>query len=146
MGGLEFLKENERRAVDALKGELEARFDVREIRVFGSKSRGEADADADLDVMIQLGTRSPEIESEIDDITFEINLRNDSFITTVVLGESELEQGPMKESPIYKIISGGKESPFDRQGKPDPIQLRSVRGRVDSVFEVEGIFQINVVK
>ena len=104
MNVLDFLNENEKKAVETLKSKLKGRFDVREIRLFGSKSRGDADPDSDVDIMIELVNRTPEIESEIDDITFEINLRNDSFITTIVFGQNELEHGPMKESPIYKII------------------------------------------
>ena len=100
----DFLNENEKKAVETLKSRLEERFEVRDMRLFGSKVRGQAGPDSDLDIMIELPKRSPEIESEIDDITFEVNLRNDSFITTIVFGQDELQQGPMKESPIYKTI------------------------------------------
>jgi len=104
MTTLDFLNENEKKAVETLKNRLEERFEVRDMRLFGSKVRGQAGPDSDLDIMIELPKRSPEIESEIDDITFEVNLRNDSFITTIVFGQDELQQGPMKESPIYKTI------------------------------------------
>jgi predicted nucleotidyltransferase len=89
------LSENEKKAVEALKRRLRERFDVRDMLLFGSKVRGQADPDSDVDIMIELARRSPEIESEIG---------NDSFITTIVFGQDELEQGPMKESPIYKTI------------------------------------------
>ena len=98
------LNENEKKAVENLKSKLKERFNVRDIRLFGSKVRGQAGPDSDVDIMIELAKRSPEIESEIDDITFEVNLENDSFITTIVFGQDELQQGPMKESPIYKTI------------------------------------------
>jgi len=98
------LNENERKAVETLKSRLQGRFEVLDMRLFGSKARGQAGPDSDVDIMIELAKRSPEIESEIDDITFEVNLRNDSFITTIVFGQDELQQGPMKESPIYKAI------------------------------------------
>lgn len=104
MNAWECLNENEKKAVEALQGKLKERFDVRGMRLFGSKVRGQAGPDSDVDIMIELRKRSPEIESEIDDITFEVNLKNDSFITTIVFGQDELENGPMKESPIYKII------------------------------------------
>jgi len=100
----DFLNENEKKAVETLKSRLEERFEVRDMRLFGSKVRGQAGPDSDVDIMIELPKRSPEIESEIDDITFEVNLRNDSFITTIVFGQDELQQGPMKESPLYKTI------------------------------------------
>jgi len=104
MNAWDCLRENEKRAVEALKSKLRERFDVRDMRLFGSKARGQAGPDSDVDIMIELEKRSPEIQSEIDDITFEVNLGNDSFITTIVFGHDELQQGPMKESPIYKMI------------------------------------------
>ncbi|NWF56543.1 MAG: nucleotidyltransferase domain-containing protein [Syntrophaceae bacterium] len=104
MSGWIYLNENEKKAVEALKSRLKERFELRDMRLFGSKARGHASPESDVDIMIELPKRSPEIESEIDDITFEVNLRNDSFITTIVFGQDELQQGPMKESPIYKII------------------------------------------
>jgi len=79
MKAWDFLSENEKKAVESLKRKLMERFDVREMRLFGSKIRGQAGPDSDVDLMIELAKRSPEIESEIDDITFEVNLRNDSF-------------------------------------------------------------------
>jgi predicted nucleotidyltransferase len=104
MNAWDCLNENEKKAVETLKSNEKGRFDVRDMRLFGSKVRGQAGPDSDVDIMIELAKRSPEIESEIDDITFEVNLRNDSFITTIVFGQDELQQGPMKESPIYKTI------------------------------------------
>ncbi len=104
MKAWDYLNENEKKAVETLKNELKGRFNVRDIRLFGSKVRGQAGPDSDVDIMIELAKRTPEIESEIDDITFEVNLKNDSFITTIVFGQDELQRGPMKESPIYKTI------------------------------------------
>jgi len=104
MKAWDFLSENEKKAVQSLKSKLMERFEVRDIRLFGSKVKGQAGPDSDLDVMIELAERTPEIESEIDDIKFEVNLKNDSFITIIVFGQNELQQGPMKESPVYKII------------------------------------------
>ncbi len=104
MNARDCLNDNEKKAVESLKSRLTERFDVRDMRLFGSKVKGQAGPDSDVDIMIELPKRSPEIESEIDDITFEVNLKNDSFITTVVFGRDELQQGPMKESPLYKAI------------------------------------------
>ena len=97
------IAQQQRKEVVEAQTELMAWFDVKDMRL-GFKVKGQAGPDSDVDIMIQLAKRSPEIESEIDDITFEVNLRNDSFITTILFDQDELEQGPMKESPIYKTI------------------------------------------
>ena len=54
--------------------------------------------------MIEVVESNPEIESQIDDIIFEINLKNDSFISAIIFSKKEIEEGPVTESPIYKII------------------------------------------
>ena len=70
MNAWEFLSENEKKAVEILKSRLKERFDVRDMRLFGSKAKGQAGPDSDLDIMIEPASRSSEIESEIDDIKF----------------------------------------------------------------------------
>src|SRR4030067_1934960 len=99
-----FLKKNEITAIECLKKELSSRFNLIDLRIFGSKVRGEDTPESDIDVMIELAETSPEIESQIYDIIFEINLKNDSFISVIIFSKNEIEEGPLSESPIYKTI------------------------------------------
>jgi len=98
------LRKNEEVAVRSLKKALSERFDLIDLRLFGSKVWGESTSESDIDVMIELVESNPEIESQIDDIIFEINLKNDSFISAIIFSKKEIEEGPVTESPIYKII------------------------------------------
>jgi len=99
-----FLKKNEKEAIKKLKTELSRRFNLIDFRLFGSTVRGERTFESDIDVMIEIEEVTPEIESQIDDIIFKINLENDTFISAVIFSRDEIEEGPMSESPIYKII------------------------------------------
>ncbi len=98
------LKENEEKALKVLKVELSRRFHVVDLRIFGSKVRGEDTPDSDIDVMIEIDECAHETKSEIYDIIFKINLDYDTFISTIIFDKSEIEKGPMSESPIYKAI------------------------------------------
>ena len=98
------IKENEKSALLELKKKLQERYGLLDFRIFGSKARGEDSPDSDIDVMIKLPEISFVIESEIDKIIFSINLKNDCFITAVLFGKKELEEGPMDQSPLYKAI------------------------------------------
>ncbi len=98
------LTDIEKRAVKTLKEKLSSRFDLVDLRIFGSKVRGVNTAESDLDVMIELLETNCEIESQIYDIVFEINLENDLFISITIFSKKEIDEGPMAESPIYKII------------------------------------------
>lgn len=100
----QLLKENERKAVGELKNELTKRFNLVELLLFGSKARGEDKLDSDIDIMIELTETSPDIESQIYDIIYDINLKNNTFISVIFFNKDEIEKGPMSESPIYKII------------------------------------------
>jgi len=98
------LEDNEIRAVLELKRALAARFKILDFRVFGSKARGDASPDSDIDVMIVVDGYTPEVEHVVSDLVFEINLSHDCFISTVIFGREELEEGPLSESPLYKIV------------------------------------------
>jgi len=95
---------NEEKALKELKIGLAENFQLLDFRIFGSKAIGTDIEDSDLDVMIVLEGLSPTIESRIDDLIFDINLKYDCFITAIFFSRKELEAGPMSESPIYKKI------------------------------------------
>jgi len=98
------LKKNELTAIESLKKELSSRFNLVDLRIFGSKVRREYTPESDIDVFIEIDNINSDIESEIDDIVYKINLENDTFISTTIFGRKEIEEGPMSESPIYKVI------------------------------------------
>ena len=98
------LKRNERNALSALKNILSTKFSLLDFRLFGSKIRNEATSESDIDVMIILDEINPQIESEIDDLVFKINLENDCFISIIMFSRKEIEEGPLDESPIYKVV------------------------------------------
>ena len=95
---------NEKKALNALRTALLENYSLLDLRLFGSKAKGTDSHDSDLDVMIVLEDYSPSIESEIDDLIFEINLKYNCFITAIFFSRKELELGPLVESPIYKKI------------------------------------------
>ena len=98
------LKENEKSAVLKLKEILQEKFNLVDFLIFGSRSRGNAAQDSDIDIMIEVEEYNRGTVSEIDNIVFETNLTYDCFISTVIFGRKELEEGPLSESPIYKAI------------------------------------------
>jgi len=98
------LAENEERALKELREELVSKYPILDIRLYGSKARGEGREDSDLDVMIEIPDYDRAMVAEIDGIIYRINLKHDVFISVLVFGKDELEEGPMSEAPIYKVI------------------------------------------
>ncbi|MEQ8167845.1 MAG: nucleotidyltransferase domain-containing protein [Candidatus Eremiobacterota bacterium] len=91
-------------AIKELKKVLYSSFNIIDMKIFGSKSRGEGNSDSDIDLMIEIDISTADIISQIYDITFDINLAYDTSISPVIFSKLELEEGPMSESPLYKVI------------------------------------------
>lgn len=98
------IHQNEKDALNELRERLHGRYLVRDMKVFGSKARGTDVEDSDIDVMIILAECTPEVESEIDDLVFDINLKHGCLMVPLYFGEDELESGPLSEAPVYKRI------------------------------------------
>ena len=98
------LTNNEERALKRLRDELYVKYPIIDLRLYGSKARGEGRQESDIDIMIELPDYDRAMVEEIDDIVYRINLEHDVFISVLVFGKDELEKGPMSESPIYKAI------------------------------------------
>jgi len=95
---------NEKRALKELRTKLSENYNLVDFRLYGSKAKGTDMPGSDLDVMIVLEACSPIVESEIDDLIFNINLKHDCFITALFFSQAELETGALSESPVYKKI------------------------------------------
>lgn len=98
------LKKNEVKALNDLKEALSERFNLIDFRVFGSKARKEDTPESDIDVFIELDESNFDIESRIQHVVLDINLENDTFISTTIISKREIEEGPMSESPVYKAV------------------------------------------
>jgi uncharacterized protein len=92
----------EKTALEELKRALQHRYGVPCVMVYGSKARGDDSPDSDIDVMIVVDDYTPESETAIDELVYDINLAHDCLISVVIFGRQELEEGPLGESPLYK--------------------------------------------
>jgi len=96
------LSEILKKAIKELHSKLSENYTVRDFIIFGSKATGTDMDESDIDVMILLEDTSPAIESEIDDMIFDINLEYDCLISALFFSREELEEGPFDQSPVYK--------------------------------------------
>ena len=98
------LRENEKNALTKLKQVLQEKYGLIDFRLYGSKIHGTATPESDIDIMIEIEEYTAQIESEIDEVVFQLNLEHDCFISAILFGRREIEEGPLGESPIYKVI------------------------------------------
>ena len=98
------MRKEEETAIRELKNIISQKYPLVDFRLFGSKILGTDVPDSDIDIMIILEHYNPTIEEEIDNYIFDINLKYDCFISSVIFSNKEIEEGPLSESPLYKKV------------------------------------------
>lgn len=99
------LTQGQLQALEELRGILLDRFEVEELVLFGSYVQDRADEESDLDLLILTShpfTRTR--RHEITDVVFEVNLKYDTNISTLVVDRQAWESGPYSVMPIHDEI------------------------------------------
>ena len=76
---------------------IQQRVTPLEVRVFGSRARGDAAPDSDMDVFVVVEHSTHDIEKYVSDCAWEVGFEEDVVIVPVVVGRDRLE-GPLGES------------------------------------------------
>jgi predicted nucleotidyltransferase len=75
-----------------------------DVRVFGSRARGDASPESDLDVYIELEEVTPELRTQISELAWAIGLDHDCVISTFVVTRDQLTYGPIGASPLLLAV------------------------------------------
>ena len=88
-----------------VKQSLVGKIKLYEVRLFGSRARGDAAADSGLDLYLETGPLSREQRRLISDVAWEIGFANDVVIAPLVVPRAEAENGAFSASPLCKAIT-----------------------------------------
>ena len=66
--------------IKELKAKISDKYELHEIRIFGSTARGDRRLDSDIDVFVRLSQVNRQIEEDLFDIAYELELKNDCLV------------------------------------------------------------------
>ncbi len=87
-----------------LKRRLLKSVPLLDLRVFGSRARGDSDEYSDLDVFILVEQIDEESEQKIRDIVWEVGFENFMVISALIFTRYEVENTPLRSSQIVHNI------------------------------------------
>ncbi len=84
-----------------LKEKISKKYHINEMRLFGSTGRGDRREDSDIDVLIILPNVNRQIEENLFDIAYDLELEHDCIIDLIVLSDDAVK-GLYSTTPIYR--------------------------------------------
>ncbi len=76
-----------------------------DFRVFGSRARGDAEEGPDMDIFVEVETIDKNLKERIRDVAWEVGFDNSMVISPLIFTRDELENSPLRSSPIVKAIT-----------------------------------------
>jgi uncharacterized protein len=98
------LKPNELEGLLKLKEALTRDFRLVELRLFGSKARGDSDPESDIDVLIVLEELNREISKQVSALCCDLSVDHHVVIAPILYSLSEFTTARTRITPFYRNV------------------------------------------
>ncbi|MDA8090645.1 MAG: nucleotidyltransferase domain-containing protein [Nitrospiraceae bacterium] len=98
------MREKDLRVIEKFKLLVSQKVKVLELRVFGSRARGDSTEESDLDVLVVVDHVDHEIEKYISECSWEAGFHEDVLIVPVVVSMDAIKHSPLGESVFIKNV------------------------------------------
>ncbi|MEE9164976.1 MAG: nucleotidyltransferase domain-containing protein [Nitrospinota bacterium] len=98
------MEKRDLKIVEKFKKLVAKKIKVHELKVFGSRARGDAVTESDLDLLIVVDHLDHSIEKYISDCAWEAGFPEDVVVMPVAISIDALKNGPISESFFIKSI------------------------------------------
>jgi uncharacterized protein len=90
---------------EELKKRISETIPLLDFKVFGSRARGDSEEDSDMDVFLEIESINNSIKEKITEIVWEVGFNNQLVISPLIYTRDEVENSPLRVSPILKNIN-----------------------------------------
>jgi len=98
------MRENDIKIIEKFKVLVSMRVKVHEVRVFGSRARGDATEESDLDVLVVVDYLDHSIEKYISDCAWESGFSENIIIMPIAISMDTLKNSPIRTSSFIKNV------------------------------------------
>ncbi len=86
------------------KEKLSQQIPVFDLRLFGSRARGDDTPESDLDIHIETVSLTRQQQQIVSDVLWEIGFEHGVVVAPLIFSREDIENGPLFASPIYKAV------------------------------------------
>ena len=102
--GVLTMQEKELKIIERFKNLVSQKVKIHELRIFGSRVRGNATEESDLDVFLVVYRLDHSTEKYISDCAWEAGFPEDIIIIPVTISLDTLRNSPIRESVFIKNV------------------------------------------
>lgn len=99
------MDERDYRIAKKVKERLSTIVPLVDFKVFGSRVKGVSDEYSDMDVFIEVEYLDRKLEDQIQEVIWEEGFENSIYISPLIFTRYEIEDSPLRASPIVKNIN-----------------------------------------